>query len=187
MELVEPKFYPYYRWQHAKQVTPSKKRRSSKTSIGSPPIQHLYVQSSFHDFRKVCLCWWFSIVAFFWNLKGLGGDFHDMSTLSAYLQTWRLMLSHTKTVTAAFPLNNREAKHELKAYTNDRFLPYCPTSTYLEVKLDRSLTFRHHLVALCKKLFSRVTLLRQLIGSRWGAASKTLRIATLFLVYLTDE
>ena len=122
------------------------------------------------------------------NWKDLEGTLsQDMSTLSAYLQTWRLMLSHTKTVTAAFPLNNQEAKHELKAYTNDRFLPFFPISTYLEVKLDRSLTFRHHLVALCKKLFSRVTLLRQLIGSRWGASSKTLRIATLSLVYLTDE
>ena len=33
----------------------------------------------------------------------------DMTTLSAYLQTWRLKLSNTKTVTAAFHLNNREA------------------------------------------------------------------------------
>ena len=34
----------------------------------------------------------------------------DMTTLSAYLQTWRLKLRNTKTVTAAFHLNNREAK-----------------------------------------------------------------------------
>ena len=74
-----------------------------------------------------------------------------MSTLSAYLQTWRLKLSHTKTVTAAFHLNNREAKRELKVYNNGRLLPSCPTPTYLGVKLDRSLTFHHHLVALRKK------------------------------------
>ena len=30
----------------------------------------------------------------------------DMTTLSAYLQTWRLKLSNTKTVTTAFHLNN---------------------------------------------------------------------------------
>ena len=107
----------------------------------------------------------------------------DMSTLSVYLQTWRLKLSHTKTVTAAFHLNNREAKHELKIYNNGRLIPFCPTPTYLGVKLDRSLTFRHHLVALCKKLSLRVTLLRQLVGSGWGAGAKTLRIATLSLVY----
>ena len=59
--------------------------------------------------------------------------------------------------------------------------------TYLGVKLDRFLTFRHHLVALCKKLSSRVTLLRQLVGSGWGADAKTLHIATLSLVYSTAE
>ena len=49
------------------------------------------------------------------------------------------------------------------------------------------LTFRHHLVALRKKLSSRVTLLRRLVGSEWGAGAKTLRIATLSLVYSTAE
>ena len=110
-----------------------------------------------------------------------------MFTLSAYLQTWRLKLSHTKTVTAAFHLNNREAKCELKVYNNGGLLPFCPTPTYLGIKLDRSLTFHHHLVALRKKLSSRVTLLRRLVGSGWGAGAKTLRIAILSLVYSTAE
>ena len=118
------------------------------------------------------------------NWKDLEGTLsQDMSTLSAYLQTWRLKLSYTKTVTAAFHLNNREAKRELKVYNNGRLLPFCPTPTYLGVKLDRSLMFRHHLVALRKKLSSRVTLLRRLMGSRWGAGAKTLCMATLSLVY----
>ena len=110
-----------------------------------------------------------------------------MSTLSASLQTWRLKLSHTKTVTVAFHLNNREAKRELKVYNNSRLLPFCPTPTYLGVKLDILLTFRHHLMALCKKLSSRVTLLRQLVSSGWGAGAKPLRIVTLSLVYSTAE
>ena len=122
------------------------------------------------------------------NWKDLEGTLsQDMSTLSEYLQTWRLKLSHTKTVTAVFYLNNREAKLELKVYNNGRPLLFCSTPTYLGVKLDRSLTFRHHLVALRKKLSSRVTLLRQLVDSGWGAGAKTLRIATLSLVYSTAE
>ena len=122
------------------------------------------------------------------NWKDLEGTLsQDMSTLSAYLQTWRLKLSHTKTVTAAFHLNNREAKRELKVYNNGRLLAFCPTPTYLGIKLDRSLTFRHHLVALCKKQSLHVTLLRRLVGSGWGAGAKTLRIATLSLVYSTAE
>ena len=110
-----------------------------------------------------------------------------MSILSLYLQTWRLKLSHTRTVTATFHLNNREAKRELKVYNNDRLLSFCPTPTYIGIKLDRSFTFCYHLVALHKKLFSRITLLKQLVGSGWGAGAKTLRIATLSLVYSTVE
>ena len=37
----------------------------------------------------------------------------DMTTLSIYLQTWRLKFSHAKTVSAAFHLHNPEAKREL--------------------------------------------------------------------------
>ena len=122
------------------------------------------------------------------NWKDLEGTLsQDMSTLSAYLQTWRLKLSHTKTVTVAFHLNNLKAKRELKAYNNGRLLPFCPIPTYLGVKLDRSLTFRHHLVALRKKLSSRVTLLRRLVGSEWGSNAKTLRIATVTLNLLSTK
>ena len=82
----------------------------------------------------------------------------DMTTLSAYLQTWRLKLSHTKTVTATFHLYNREVKCELKVKNNNEILRFCPVPTYL-VKLNRALTYRHHLEALCKKLSTRVSLL----------------------------
>ena len=40
---------------------------------------------------------------------------------------------------------------------------------------------------IAKKLSSRVTLLRRLVGSGWGAGAKTLRIAVLSLVYSTAE
>ena len=111
----------------------------------------------------------------------------DITTLSAYLQTWRLKLSNTKTVTTTFHLNNREAKRELNVYNNGNLLPSCPVPTYLGVKLDRSLTFRHHLEALRKKLSTRVVLLRPLAKSEWGAGAQILRISVLSLVYSTAE
>ena len=111
----------------------------------------------------------------------------DMTTLSANLQTWRLKLSNTKTVMAAFYLNSRETKRELNVHNNGNLLPPCPAPTYLGVKLDRSLTFRHHLEAFRKKLSTRVALLRRLAGSGWGAGVKILRISALFLVYSTAE
>ena len=111
----------------------------------------------------------------------------NMTTLSGYLQTSRLKLSNTKTVTAAFHLNNREAKGELNVYNDDNLLPSCLVPTYFGVKLYRSLTFRHHLEALRKKLSTRVALLRRLVGSGWGVGAKALRISVLFLVYSVAE
>ena len=70
-------------------------------------------------------------------------------------------------------------KCQLKVYNYDRFLLFCPNPTYLGIKLDRSLRFCHHLVALRKKLSLRVILLRRLVGSEWGAGAKTLHIAPL--------
>ena len=72
-----------------------------------------------------------TLLHFFGNWKDLEGSLsQDMSTLSLYLQTWRLKLSHTKTVTAAFHLNNREAKRDLKVYNNGKLSPFCPTPTW---------------------------------------------------------
>ena len=72
----------------------------------------------------------------------------DMTTLSAYLQTWRLKFSHAKTVTVAFHLLNREGMPELKVKNNGKILPFSPLPTYLGVKLDRRLptviTLKHY-------------------------------------------
>ena len=59
--------------------------------------------------------------------------------------------------------------------------------TYLDVKLDRALTYRYHLEAFCKKLSTRVSLLRRLAGSGWVADAMTLRTAALSLIYSTAE
>ena len=83
-------------------------------------------------FRKFAYADYLALLHSSENWKDLEGTLgQDMSTLSAYLQTWKLKLSHTKTVKAAFYLNNQEAKRELKVYNNDRLLPFSPTPTYL--------------------------------------------------------
>ena len=74
----------------------------------------------------------------------------DTTTLSSYLQSWWLKLSHAKTVTAAFHLHNRQTKREIKVNNNGKILPFCPVPTYLGVKLDRALKYRHQLEALHK-------------------------------------
>ena len=110
-----------------------------------------------------------------------------MTTLSAYVQTWRLKLSHAKTVMAITDLHNREAKRELKVKNNGEILPFRPVLTYLVVKLDRVLTYRHHLKVLRKKLSTCVLLLRRLTVSRCFAGAKTFHTASLSLIYSIAE
>ena len=55
------------------------------------------------------------------------------------------------------------------------------------MKLDRTLTYRHHLETLRKKLSTRDSLLRRLVGSGWSTGAKTLRTAALSLIYSTAE
>jgi len=109
----------------------------------------------------------------------------DMAIVGEYLQTWKLKLSTTKMVSAAFHLNNKEAKRDLKVNCNKETLPFCSEPKYLGVTLDRSLTYHRHLESLRKKLTSHVALLRRLAGSGWGAGATTLQIATLALVHWT--
>ena len=101
----------------------------------------------------------------FGNWKDWEGTLsQDMSTLSAYLQTWRLKLSYTKTVTAAFHLNNQEAKSELKVYNNGRLTvlsnPYLPWG-----KIGQIAHVTSPFSGIAQKLSTQVTLLRRLVGS----------------------
>ena len=81
----------------------------------------------------------------------------DMATLSSYLHKWKLKLSTTKTVSTVFHLSNKEAQRGLNIFVNRQALPFRAEPTYLDIKLDRKLTFRQHLKFLCKKLTSRVS------------------------------
>ena len=103
----------------------------------------------------------------------------DMATIGEYLQTRKLKLSTTKTLLAAFHLNNKEDTRELTVKYNNETLPFCSVPKYLGVTLDKSLTYRQHLESLRKKLTSRVALLRRLAGSGCGAGETTLQIAGL--------
>ena len=103
-------------------------------------------------------------------------------TLSAYLRTWRQKLNNAEMLTTAFHSYNQEAKREVEVYANGKLLPLL-SSTIPWCKLDRSLTFCHHLEMLRKKIVTRVMLLRRLASSGWAAGAKTLRTAALCLIY----
>ncbi len=88
---------------------------------------------------------------------------------------------------SVFHLANRLAKTQLEVYVGDRKLNHEQNPVYLGVKLDQQLTYRPHLTSLSQKIASRNALVRKLAGTSWGADAKTLRTASLGLVYSTAE
>ena len=104
----------------------------------------------------------------------------DMATVGEYLQlqTWKLNLSTIKTVSAAFHLNNKEAKRELKGNYTMKFRAQIPRSNVGQVAhasptpwvtSQEAVITRHALEATC--------------WLRLDAGATTLRTATLALAW----
>ncbi|CAK6965886.1 LOW QUALITY PROTEIN: uncharacterized protein LOC116980627 [Scomber scombrus] len=89
----------------------------------------------------------------------------DMNILSSYLKNWRHKLSVDKTVTSMFHLNNKEATCEMNIMINNARLQFQPFPTYLGVNLDRTLSFKQHLVSVKAKTTAHATLIRRLAGT----------------------
>ena len=112
---------------------------------------------------------------------------NDMTILVDYLRKWRLQLNIDKTVSAAYHLNNREAKRELGVFVDNKRLVFQQAPKYPGVRLYRMLNFKQHLEEVAGKVTSRVSLIRRLAGTTWGASAKTLRISTQALVFPAAE
>lgn len=111
----------------------------------------------------------------------------DLEVMSKYYKDWRLTPNLAKSEVSVFHLNNREADRTLNVSFNGVRLWHNPNPVYLGLKLDRTLTYKEHLGALSKKIASRVNIVQKLAGTIWGANAKTLRIASLALVYAPAE
>ena len=110
-----------------------------------------------------------------------------MGTLALYLRQWRLKLSEGKTVSTVFHLNNKEAKRELDVHINTRRLNFQPKTTYLGVKLDRTLSYHQNLAGLRDKVMARSALICKLVGTGLRGNPSTLRTSALALVYAPAE
>jgi len=118
------------------QVRTPQERRPSGICPSAPSLQHLPLWPANHGFQKVRICWRPSNHARWWRLAGSGRGAeqgHGNCTVAEYLQTWELKLSTTKMVSAAFHLNNKEAKRELKVKYDNETLPFCSEQKYLGI------------------------------------------------------
>ena len=110
-----------------------------------------------------------------------------MHILSTYLKNWRLKPSAAKILFSAFHLYNKVAYRELNIEVNKSRLQFQASPRYVEVKLDRSLTFCQHLKVLLEKKTALVALIHRLACTTWDASTKTSCISAQTLVFFTVE
>lgn len=111
----------------------------------------------------------------------------DMGRMAEFCRHWRLKPSASKTVSSVFHLHNARATRELDVRLNGQRLKHDPHPVYLGVTLDRTLTYKEHLIKTAGKLRGRNNLLMKLAGSSWGANTSTLRSSALALCYSVGE
>ncbi|KAF0769170.1 Uncharacterized protein FWK35_00000518, partial [Aphis craccivora] len=82
---------------------------------------------------------------------------------------------------------NRDAKKHLNIEWLGKTLHNTDSPVYLDVTLDRKLTFKEHCSKTKMKEQARNNLLRKLAGSQWGARSHTMRTTGIALCFSTGE
>ena len=111
----------------------------------------------------------------------------DTTRLKEYFDKWYLRMNTTKSVSASFHLNNKEARKELNIFVEHTKLPADHNPKYLGVTLDRQLNYRKHLEGCANKIANRNSLMRRLARTSWGASQQVLRTSALALCYSVGE
>ena len=90
-----------------------------------------------------------------------------------WAKNWCVTINSQKTVASLFSLSNTKESIQLKV--NNQQIPQEDTPTFLGVKLDKKLTWNPHIREAEKKATKRLSLLKKLAGTKWGASSSILK------------
>ena len=111
----------------------------------------------------------------------------SLTLLTEYYAKNHLKPNASRTQVCAFHPRNREANRPLRVTWSGTPLEYHPSPLYLGVKLDRTLSYRSHILSTRAKVNTRNNILRKLTNSKWGYTPYTLRTSTLALCYTAAE
>nr|KAG5690263.1 hypothetical protein BaRGS_018615 [Batillaria attramentaria] len=96
-----------------------------------------------------------------------------LNTTSKWATDWCVTINSQKTVATCFSLSN--TKETLRLTINNQQIPQQDTPTYLGTKLDKKLTWNPHIREMEKRATKRLSLMKKLAGTKWGANSSILR------------
>lgn len=111
----------------------------------------------------------------------------DLERCADFFRKWRLKPSTSKTEVSCFHLDNRQSMAELQVECEGQLLSHNHHPKYLGMVLDRTLTYKKHLLNLRAKLNTRNNIINKLAATSWGASAKVLRVSSLSLVYSTAD
>lgn len=111
----------------------------------------------------------------------------DLMLLGGYFRKWRLQPNPTKTEVSCFHLCNHSAKRELNVIFEGKRISHNNYPKYLGVILDRTLSYKEHLVKTAEKMRTRNNIIHKLCGTTWGSTASTLRTSAVGLVYSVAE
>nr|KAG5688528.1 hypothetical protein BaRGS_031312 [Batillaria attramentaria] len=103
-----------------------------------------------------------------------------LNTTSKWATDWCVTINSQKTVATCFSLSN--TKETLRLTINNQQIPQEDTPTYLGTKLDKKLTWNPHIREMEKRATKRLSLMKKLAGTKWGANSSILK-----RVYIGNE
>nr|KAG5704083.1 hypothetical protein BaRGS_017587 [Batillaria attramentaria] len=96
-----------------------------------------------------------------------------LNTTSKWATDWCVTINSQKTVATYFSLSN--TKETLRLTINNQQIPQEDTPTYLGTKLDKKLTWNPHIREMEKRATKRLSLMKKLAGTKWGANSSILK------------
>lgn len=109
-----------------------------------------------------------------------------LETLRQYYHKNHLKPNPSKTQVCTFHLRNKQANKKIKVKWHGEILEYWETPTFLDMTLDRTLTYKNHSKKTLKKVNRRNGIIRKLIGSKWRATNP-LCISAMVLCFSTAE
>ena len=98
---------------------------------------------------------------------------HALNTTSRWARDWCVKINSLKTVVTCFSLSN--TNENIKLTVHNQQIPQEDAPTYLGVKLDKRLTWNPHIKEMERRATKRLSLMKKLAGTKWGASSNILK------------
>jgi ribonuclease HI len=96
-----------------------------------------------------------------------------LNVISKWTSDWGVQINLSKTVVTCFSLSNVQESIKLKIHETE--LAFEENPTYLGIKLDRRLSWKPHLTAIEQKAVKKLSIMKKLAGTKWGANSRILK------------